>query len=46
MADEFISPDSPDITGAFVDYLKPLLGSGMEETYRLEAEKVEKILGK
>ena len=46
MADEFIAANGHDITGAFVDYLKPLLGSGMEEAYRLEAEKVEKILGK
>jgi len=46
MADEFIAANGHDVTGAFVDYLKPLLGSGMAETYRLEAEKVEKILGK
>jgi 6-phosphofructokinase 1 len=46
MADEFINANGHDITGAFVDYLKPLLGSGMDGTYRLEAEKVEKILGK
>ena len=46
MADEFIVANGHDVTGAFVDYLKPLLGSGMAETYRLEAEKVEKILGK
>ena len=45
MADEFIAANGHDITGAFVDYLKPLLGSGMDGTYRLEAEKVEKILG-
>ena len=45
MADEFINANGHDITGAFVDYLKPLLGSGMDGTYRLEAEKVEKILG-
>ena len=46
MADEFINANGHDITGAFVDYLKPLLGSGMDGTYRLEAQKVEKILGK
>ncbi len=44
MADEFISPDSPDITESFTDYLKPLLGSDMGEAYRLEAGRVEKIL--
>ncbi len=32
------------MTGAFVDYLKALLGSGMPEAHRLEAERVEKIL--
>ena len=44
MADEFIADSNSDITGAFVDYLKPLLGSGMGEPYRLEADRVEKIL--
>jgi len=29
-----------------VDYLKPLLGSDMGEPYRLEADRVEKILKK
>jgi 6-phosphofructokinase 1 len=45
MADEFIAASNSDITDAFVDYLKPLLGSGMQEPYRLEAERVEKIIG-
>ena len=46
MADEFIAKDSPDVTDAFVDYLRPLLGSGMPEAYRLEAKRVGKILNK
>ena len=46
MADEFISSDGPDVTGAFVEYLGPLLGSGMPEAFRLEADRVEKILRK
>ena len=44
MADEFIAKDAPDVTDAFVDYLKPLLGSGMPEAFRLEAGRVRKIL--
>ena len=44
MADEFIAKDAPDVTEAFVEYLKPLLGSGMPEAFRLEAERVGKIL--
>ena len=44
MADEFIADSNSDITDAFVDYLKPLLGSDMQEPYRLEAERIEKIL--
>ena len=46
MADEFIAKDAPDVTDAFVYYLKPLLGSGMPEAFRLEAERVGKILKK
>ena len=46
MADEFIAKDTPDVTDAFVDYLKPLLGSGMPEVFRLEADRVAKILKK
>ncbi|MBT3305322.1 MAG: 6-phosphofructokinase [Alphaproteobacteria bacterium] len=46
MADEFIADSNSDVTDAFVDYLKPLLGSDMPEPYRLEAERVGKILEK
>jgi 6-phosphofructokinase 1 len=45
MADELIESSGHDITPAFVDYLKPLLGSEMPEPYRLEADRVAKILG-
>ncbi len=45
MSDDLIDASGHDITDAFVDYLKPLLGSGMGEPYRLEADRVEKILG-
>ena len=44
MADEFIAAGAADVTDAFVDYLKPLLGSDMPEAYRLEADRVGKIL--
>jgi len=44
MADEMIDANGHDVTQAFVDYLKPLLGSNMPEAFRLEAERVEKIL--
>ncbi|MBC8339123.1 MAG: 6-phosphofructokinase [Rhodospirillales bacterium] len=44
MADEFIADSNSDITDAFVTYLKPLLGSDMPDTHRLEAGRVEKIL--
>jgi 6-phosphofructokinase 1 len=46
MADEFIAANCHDITDAFIDYLKPLLGSDMGETYRLKAERVAKIIKK
>ncbi|MEE8351089.1 MAG: 6-phosphofructokinase [Rhodospirillales bacterium] len=44
MADDMIDANGHDVTQAFVDYLKPLLGSNMPEAFRLEAERVEKIL--
>ncbi|MDA0306440.1 MAG: 6-phosphofructokinase [Proteobacteria bacterium] len=45
MADDMIDANGHDVTQAFVDYLKPLLGANMPEAFRLEAERVEKILG-
>jgi len=46
MADDMIESNGRNVTKTFVDYLKPLLGSNMGEAFRLEAERVEKILKK
>ena len=42
MEDKFIAKAGNDVTGAFHDYLRPLLGSGMPEPARLRAAKVAK----
>ena len=44
MPDEFISPCGADVTDAFRYYLRPLLGSGMADAYRLRLARVPKIL--
>jgi len=44
MEDEFISPCGTDVTDAFRLYLRPLLGSGLPDAYRLRLNKVAKIL--
>jgi len=44
MEDEFIAPGGTDITDAFRLYLRPLLGSGMPDAFRLRLNKVEKRL--
>ena len=44
MEDEFITPSGTDITDAFRMYLRPLLGSGMPDAYRLRVNRVAKIL--
>jgi len=44
MEDEFIAPGGTDVTDAFRLYLRPLLGSGMPDAYRLRSNRVEKIL--
>ena len=44
MEDEFISASGTDVTDAFRLYLRPLLGSGMPDAYRLRPAAVEKIL--
>ena len=44
MEDEFIAANGTDVTDAFRLYLRPLLGSGMPDAYRLRLNKVEKIL--
>ncbi len=46
MEDEFISACGTDVTDAFRMYLRPLLGSGMPDAYRLRPAPVEKILNK
>lgn len=44
MEDEFIAASGTDITDAFRLYLRPLLGSGMPDVYRLRLNRVDKIL--
>ncbi|MEF3366453.1 6-phosphofructokinase [Methylocystis sp. 9N] len=44
MPDEFIGPSGTDVTDAFRLYLRPLLGSGMPDAYRLRLNRVPKIL--
>lgn len=44
MEDEFIAENGTDITDAFRMYLRPLLGSGFPDAYRLRLNTVEKIL--
>jgi 6-phosphofructokinase len=46
MEDEFISACGTDVTDAFRLYLRPLLGSGMPDAYRLRPSPVAKILKK
>ena len=44
MPDEFIAPGGTDVTDAFRMYLRPLLGSGMPDAFRLRLNRVPKIL--
>ncbi|MFN3076091.1 MAG: 6-phosphofructokinase [Alphaproteobacteria bacterium] len=44
MADEFITPEGNNVTDAFRLYLRPLLGSGMPDAFRLRQYRVPKIL--
>jgi 6-phosphofructokinase 1 len=44
MEDEFIAAGGTDVTDAFRLYLRPLLGSGMPDAYRLRPAPVPKIL--
>ncbi|MCK9387553.1 MAG: 6-phosphofructokinase [Sulfuritalea sp.] len=44
MEDEFIAASGTDVTDAFRMYLRPLLGSGLADAYRLRLNKVDKIL--
>ncbi|ODV11786.1 MAG: 6-phosphofructokinase [Rubrivivax sp. SCN 70-15] len=44
MEDEFIAASGTDITDAFRMYLRPLLGSGMPDAFRLRPNAVAKVL--
>ena len=44
MDDAFIAASGTDITDAFRHYLRPLLGSGMPDAFRLQAPAVLKVL--
>ncbi len=46
MDDAFISASGTDVTDAFRLYLRPLLGSGMPDAYRLRTNPVEKVLNR
>ena len=46
MEDEFITASGTDVTDAFRLYLRPLLGSGMPDAFRLRHNPVAKILNK
>jgi 6-phosphofructokinase 1 len=46
MPDDFIAPSGSDVTDKFFAYLKPLLGSGVPVPYRVQGDKVAKILKK
>jgi 6-phosphofructokinase 1 len=46
MEDEFITPSGTDVTDAFRLYLRPLLGSGMPDAFRLRPNAVPKVLKK
>lgn len=46
MEDEFISASGTDVTDAFRLYLRPLLGKGMPDAFRLRGNRVPKVLGR
>jgi 6-phosphofructokinase 1 len=46
MDDEFIDESGTDVTDAYRLYLRPLLGSGMPDAFRLRLNPVAKVLGK
>jgi ATP-dependent phosphofructokinase / diphosphate-dependent phosphofructokinase len=45
MEDAFINEQGTDVTDAFQQYLRPLLGSGLPEASRLQPNQVAKVLG-
>ena len=46
MEDEFISTSGTDVTDAFRLYLRPLLGSGLPDAFRLRPNAVERVLNR
>jgi 6-phosphofructokinase 1 len=46
MDDEFLNAAGNDVTDAFRLYLRPLLGSGMPDAFRLRPNTVPKVLNK
>ena len=44
MEDDFIADSGTDITDTFRLYLRPLLGTGMPDAFRLRGERVPKVL--
>ncbi len=46
MPDEFINDEGNDVTEAFYNYCRPLVGTGFPTTARIIAPQVEKILNK
>ena len=44
MEDVFINEAGNDVTPAFIEYLRPLMGTGLPETARLRSPAVAKIL--
>jgi len=44
MESDFIAPNGTDVTDAFRLYLRPLLGSGMPDAFRLRGARVDKVL--
>ncbi len=44
MEDEFIADNGTDVTDAFRMYLRPLLGKGMPDAFRLRLNRVPKVL--
>lgn len=44
MDDAFINDQGTDVTAAFVQYLRPLLGSGMPQASRLQQNQVAKVV--
>lgn len=44
LEDEFLTPSGTDVTDAFRLYLRPLLGSGMPDAFRLRPNPVPRVL--